>query len=272
MEKIIKIDGKQYTLTSDDNYLNYMGDNFEPCMVDLFKCLIQPEYVVADIGSNVGLTSILFSNLASKVYSFEPSPTTFTILKENLIRANTQNVEAVNLGLGAKNESLTITFSKDNRSGGFISNLIKPVTGHVTEDISILTLDNFLSSKSDRLDFIKIDVEGFEMNVIKWGIESIKKYHPIVALELNHFCLNILHRINVPDFLDYLRSIFPYLYAVDKDNMLIADLHIEDHSYHVMREHLMHFGFPNIVGGFDTKLSVTLSELELKARTEFSKK
>jgi FkbM family methyltransferase len=169
MKKNIKIGNEIYSVASDDNYLEAMGDDFEPHMVKLFNALIGPQDVVADIGANIGLTAILFSNLASKVYAFEPSASTYKILKDNLARTEVTNVEPVNLGMGHKAESLTITFAKDNRSGGYVSDKIRPEGGHMTEDIQIDTLDHFFSSTETAPNFIKIDVEGFEQNVIKGG-------------------------------------------------------------------------------------------------------
>ena len=265
MEKTIWIGENLYTLASDDAYLDTMGDKFEPHMVQLFKCLIKPNDVVADVGGNIGMTAILFSGLARKVYAFEPSPSTFAILKTNLSRAQTSNVEAVNLGLGERSEKLTITFAANNRSGGFISDKLS-LKNHVTEEVQIESLDHFFSRAADRPDFIKIDVEGYEGSVIRGAYDTIKAKRPLVTLELNHFCLNVLRRITVPDFLDFLRSVFPFLYAVDTDNTTIADLHDEEWSYRVMHEHLTRFRFPNLVGGFDPALTATLKELELSAR------
>ena len=261
MEKNIKIGDKIYSVTSDDNYLEAMGDNFEPHMVQLFRALIGPDDVVADIGANIGLTAILFSSLAHKVFAFEPSSSTYGILSNNLDRANVRNVEAINLGLGNKIESLTITFAKNNRSGGYVSDKIRPETGHVTEKIRIDTLDHYFSDKEVAPSFLKIDVEGFEQNVIKGGGGFLQKHKPTVVMEMNHFCLDVLQRITIPDFLDFMRATFPYLYAVDTDNSTIVDIHVPDQAYMVMHEHVVRHRFPNLVGGFDQGIKTKLDGL-----------
>ncbi len=74
-------------------------------MVELYRTLIGPDDVVVDIGANIGMTAILFSSLAHKVIAFEPSPSTYRILSENLSKAKVTNVETMNLGLGTKPES-----------------------------------------------------------------------------------------------------------------------------------------------------------------------
>jgi FkbM family methyltransferase len=269
-ERNILIDGKSYFLTSDDNYLDAMGADFEPHMVELLKSLIGPNEIILDIGANIGLTSILFSSLALKVYAFEPSPSTFRILQENLSRAKADKVHAVNIGCGAREEQMNITFSTNNRSGGFVSDKIQLKKDHITEQIQINSLDYFFSGHDERIAFIKIDVEGFEAEVIKGARALLEKFKPLVVLELNHYCLNILRRITVPDFFDFLRSVFPYLYAVDVDNTAICDLHDETQAFYVMLEHTNKFRFQNLVAGFDAIIFNKLKELEKTAKKRLS--
>lgn len=261
MERDIKIGEKYYSITTDDNYLDAMGSEFEPHMVELFRALIKPDDIVADIGANIGLTAILFSSLAKKVYAFEPSPSTYRLLSNNLQRAKINNVKVENLGLGHNEETLSITFAKNMRSGGFISDKIRPENGHVTEKIKIDTLDHYFEDKNEYPTFLKIDVEGFEQNVIKGGISSLQKYKPMAVMEMNHFCLDVLQRITLPDFLDFMRSTFPYLYAIDTDNATIIDLHVADKAYMVMHEHVVKHRFPNIVGGFEPTIKTKLDNL-----------
>jgi FkbM family methyltransferase len=261
LEKNVKINDKMYSIVSDDNYLDAVGENFEPHMVQLYRALVCKHDVVADIGANIGLTALLFSSLASKVFAFEPSPSTYKILETNLARAGVTNVEAVNIGLGDKTETKTITFSKNNRSGAYVSDKICPKRGHVTEKIKIDTLDNYFSAQKFRPTFLKIDVEGFEQNVIKGAKKILSETKPIVVMEMNHFCLNVLHRITLPDFLEFMCSTFPYLYAVDTDNKTIIELHDPDDCYFVMYEHVVRHRFPNLVGGFDSLLEEKVGHL-----------
>jgi FkbM family methyltransferase len=254
LEKKILIDEKQCVVSSDDLYLDHMGSSFEPHMVTLFKNIVLPTDVVVDVGANIGLTTILFSSLARKVISFEASPSTYAILCENINRNAINNAILVNIGLGDKTETTTITFAADNRSGGFVSDMVRPEGGHVTENIELRKLDDICCVFGEPLNFIKIDVEGFEGNVIKGGHDVINKFRPTVVLELNHWCLNAFRRITVPDFFDFLRSVFPVLYAVDSDNTSIMNLHNHDEAYYVMHEHIVKWRFLNIVAGFDEAL------------------
>jgi len=263
MEKKVRIDDAEYIVTSDDLYLENTGINFEPHMIAIIKKLITEGDVIADVGANIGLTSILFSHLGSKVISFEPSPSTYSILCENIRRNDLRNVTPVNIGLGDVESVTTLTFSANNRSSGFISDICRPETGHITENVKIMRLDDIWYGFADRLDFIKIDVEGFERNVIKGALNLLMQYKPIVVLELNHFCLNAFRRITIPEFFDFLRSIFPALYAVDVDNVSVKDLHVNDECYDVMCEHLVRFRYPTIVAGFDNRIKNKLLDHQI---------
>ena len=246
-----KIGDKTYRITSDDNYLEHIKGEFEPAMVTLFASLLRDGDCVLDVGANIGCTSLLFSQVASQVFSFEPSPTTFGLLQKNLAAGGAHNVVAANLGLGNSEGEFELTFAPDNRSGGFVSNLTTASSGHQVESIRIVAGDAYLRGAHIRhVDFIKIDVEGFERNVIEGLADTLERCKPVVVLELNHWCLNAFQRTSVPDFFDFLRGVFPFLYAVDCAD--VRNLHDPNDAYHVMYQHIAHnFRYPNLVGGFD---------------------
>ena len=277
-----KINGKSYGISSDDDYLDHVAGEFEPEMVSLFQSLLQPTDTVLDIGANIGCTSLLFGDLARQVYSFEPSPTTHRWLVENVQRAKLNNIEPLNLGLGKDAGTFELTFAPNNRSGGFVSNLISASEGHQVEQITIARGDDFMREHQiAKVDFIKIDVEGFEQSVIEGLAETIARDQPIVALELNHWCLNAFQRTSVPDFFDFLRGVFPYLYAVDMrytsnlrdrlhrellpsfyDKKDVRNLHNQDAAYHVMYRHILHgSSYPTLVGAFSPTQLTALSSL-----------
>lgn len=245
----IAIGDNTYEIASDDDYLTVLGTEFEPQTTALFRTLFEPAAVVLDIGANIGCTSLLFSQRARRVVAFEPSPSTFRYLKRNIDAANAGNVELHNLALGAESGVSSLTFAPSNRAGGFVSNQTTASAGHVTESITIERLDDIADRfRIDAVDFVKIDVEGFELDVLKGGRDTINRFEPVVALELNHWCLNALHRICVPDFLDYLCSVFPLLMAVDEANYL--DVHDVAERYIIMYHHINHFRYKNLVAAF----------------------
>lgn len=249
----VVIGNRRYIITSDDNdYLTHIGTEFEPHTSALLNTLFGPRSSVLDVGANIGCTSILFGARARRVISFEPSPTTFQFLRRNIEVAGLSNVELHNCALGSESRMSQLTFAASNRAGGFVSDKTTASAGHVTEAISIRRLDDIAGGLSlDALDLIKIDVEGFERSVLEGGRETLGRLMPVAALELNHWCLNAFQRISVPDFLDFLCSMFPVLVAVEGDKYL--DLRDAGERYIVMYRHILHFQYMNLVGAFSSE-------------------
>ncbi|MDL2356433.1 MAG: FkbM family methyltransferase, partial [Pseudomonadota bacterium] len=159
----VKIGARDCLIQSDDNYLDHIRGTFEPHMIDLFRSVADGSEVILDIGANIGCTAILFGDMARQVHAFEPSPTTYAYLRQNLQANGTGNVVTHNVGLGAEAATTTITFAPNNRSGGFVSDLTQADANHVSEQIAIRTVDDVVASLAlPAVDFIKIDVEGFE--------------------------------------------------------------------------------------------------------------
>ena len=245
----VAIGNRRFVIESDDEYLSQLGDRFEPQTVRLLSTLFTTGSVVLDIGANIGCTALLFAQRARRVIAFEPSPSTFDLLRRNVKRAAVGNVELRNHALGSRAERSQLTFAANNRAGGFVSAGTATSAGHVTEPISIVRLDDLAEALAlDRLDFVKIDVEGFEQSVLDGARDTIGRFEPVVALELNHWCLNALQRICVPDYLDYLCARFPLLMAVEEDRYL--DVHAPDERYIVMYHHINHFRYVNLVAAF----------------------
>jgi len=246
----VRIGGKLCKISSDDDYLEHIRGEFEPAMVRLFQCFADDGKVAFDIGANIGCTAVLFSDCFRQVHAFEPSPSTFAYLQRNVGRNAGANVALHNLGLGAEAGSSTITFAPNNRSGAFVSDREKANSDHRSEQIEISTLDQMAASlELQALDFIKIDVEGFEGHVLRGGQQTLQRFRPVVVLELNHWCLNAFQRTSVPEFFDQLRATFPLLYAVEGNEYL--DLHAPGESYAVMYHHILGLRFLNIVCAFD---------------------
>lgn len=246
----IRIGATTYALESDDNYLPKHEAGFEPAMVSLFLSLVPSWSNVLDIGANIGCTTLLFGQLAARVVSFEPSATTFGFLSRNVAISGMANIQLENYALGDVAGEAELTRAANNRAGGFVSTGIETSPGHIKEVIRVERLDDVVGGFGLRsIDFIKIDVEGFEKNVLEGARDTISRDLPIVVVELNHWCLNAFRRLTVPDYFDYLCALFPIALAVDDRRYL--DLHHPAQRYGVMFQHINHFRFPNIVCAFD---------------------
>lgn len=249
-EVAIKIGGRDYCIVSDDGYVDTVGPDFEPQMVKLFNAVIDRNGTTIDVGANIGLTTILFSALSKHVISFEASSTTCAYLRKNVDRAQLRNATIINIGLADTNGRSEITFAPNNRSGGFVSDKTKASVGHTVETIELRRLDDIQDELLlHDLRFMKLDVEGYEKFVLLGARNVVNHFKPSVVLELNHWCLNAFQRITVPDFFDFIMSIFPITLAVHQHTYL--DLRAAGDRYTALYRHIVQGEFCNVLCAFD---------------------
>lgn len=137
--------------------------------------------VIFDVGANVGkYISYLDKQIDANYlgFCFEPSKSTFELLKENT--KTLKNVQTINKGLGDQIEILTL-YSNDISNTQ--SSILKRDMSHWEKDynlvneenVEITTLDSFCEENNiDFIDFMKIDVEGYEMNMFRGASHFIK--------------------------------------------------------------------------------------------------
>ena len=145
---------------------------------------------VLDIGAHFGYFSLLFSHLvgeSGKVFAFEPTVSTFNILKRNTSAAG--NITALNLAIGCESGELTM---KDHgiKYSAFNSAAEEPRLKNVLNSreckfvkVKAIKMDDFLTRHAVRPNFIKIDTENFEEQVVSGLAETLKKDRPKIILE-----------------------------------------------------------------------------------------
>lgn len=126
-----------------------------------------------DVGAHVGFWAFDLAQQFTTVFAFEPAGPTFECLLKNTEEFD--NVKAFNLAVGDRPGKCEIQNDKQ-RPGNSGSNYIKPGAG----EIDIVTLDSF---GFDACDFLKVDVEGFELRVLEGARALIKRCRPVISLE-----------------------------------------------------------------------------------------
>nr|VFK20671.1 MAG: methyltransferase, FkbM family [Candidatus Kentron sp. LFY] len=178
-------------------YYNYGNQNSqckasgEEYFIEKILKTLDPK-VCIDVGANVGsYTSLILSACENtRIYSFEPLDAPFREL-EKLERHFGKRLIPINKGVGNKRETLPIHFSEKRTGWASFSEEIKNVsyvTNECRSDIEVTTLDHFFSNvgKTDRIDFIKIDTEGFEFEVLDGAREIISRFRPkAIQIEYN---------------------------------------------------------------------------------------
>lgn len=146
----------------------------------LLKNYLKQGDIIFDIGANIGNHSLFFSLVAKAkmVYAFEPVNDTYNILTQNIKLNGLQNtVKTFDIALGSSQSKAKVDHYSIQNIGG--TSIKEDAEG----DIQIDKLDNYCSM--EKVDFVKIDVEGFEINVIKGGLEFFHKYKPLILIEVS---------------------------------------------------------------------------------------
>lgn len=150
-----------------DNILDYEKDN-----IDLAISYCDKKRCAIDIGASYGIISNRLALNFNNVKSFEIVNDIRHCLKINISNFQLEHVTVYDCGLGEKEQLVAIEYAE----GKTTKTHVKQAPGNFL----IKPLDSFCF---ENVDFIKMDVEGFEAFVIAGAIETIKKYKPVILYE-----------------------------------------------------------------------------------------
>lgn len=139
--------------------------------------------VFVDVGANIGHHSLFASIYAREVHSFEPYHKVLSTFKDRIQENGVRNIFIHSVGLGSKNSVMPFFEPNDvnTGTGSFISNHSSSNLNK-GQELEIRVGDEILSAL-DRIDLIKIDVEGFEVEVLKGLLDTLKKFRPTLLIE-----------------------------------------------------------------------------------------
>ena len=198
--------GYVYLETGDYLYLPSMKDMNvfwklkEPYIPEeIIEKFSRPGNTVMDIGANIGEWTLRMANtvgVEGRVYSFEPIPLINKSLNKTLRINNLSQVTLCQLALGDQSGDLEFTIPIDSNDRAIHGesrlgteegnwNIYTEVKSTKNIKVKTSTLDQFSSERSiDRLDFVKIDVEGKELGILEGGQETFSRFTPALILEV----------------------------------------------------------------------------------------
>jgi len=175
---------------------------------------------IIDIGANIGYLSenALLSYPNAKVVCFEPVNTTFDQLKTNLAKYG-DRVYLKNLALSDENGTAEINITTSNganslaKQSDFHKNMNPTVREISKQTVSLKKLDDILNDlPSNHFEIVKIDVEGFEMNVLRGGVNFFKNCVDTVIIEVCFMRDTSIKQQSITEIFDFMRSSGFYLY------------------------------------------------------------
>lgn len=153
--------------------------------IRLFAQMVRLGDVVAEPGANIGSHTVWFSKSvgdSGKVIALEPARHTFQLLCANLVANDCLNVTALQQAMGEVPGFVDFNLLDPRKPWNFGGASLMRKWSEETERVQVATLDGL---ELPRLDFLKADVEGFELNVLRGGMETIQRDMPVIYIEIN---------------------------------------------------------------------------------------
>lgn len=149
--------------------------------------MLKPGNVFFDIGANIGLMSLLAAHkigVTGVAVAFEPVSATYEKLQKNIsLNPQCSNIQTVRAAVSDANGKQEIFITGPGRDAW---NSLVPAEGMQREIIETFRLDDLMNDEKLELphpDIIKIDVEGWEIHVLRGAAETLKKYKPVLLIE-----------------------------------------------------------------------------------------
>ncbi|MEA1872112.1 MAG: FkbM family methyltransferase [Chloroflexota bacterium] len=185
-------------------FKNFLKDNpHEAGEVKYLESIAKEGMHVIDIGANIGITTVAISKRIGrrgKLYSFEPTPEYFNILKDNVSSNGLENVEVYELAVTDK--AGRVPFYQKGLSSGIVFE-----EGAKKFEVSTTTIDRFLSEeKIGRIDLINMDCEGSELLALRGAKQTLSKNKVKIFCEIHHDFLKQLGQ-SVEDIVQYLQGL-----------------------------------------------------------------
>ena len=164
----------------------------------------RPNGVMFDIGANHGKYTIEMAKKAKIVYAFEPSPENITILREKTIHLPNVRIQEIALSnIKGKTKLMIVSNPGGHSIHASLSGKAWKHNLDNSVDVNVTTLDKFCQENNiDRVDGIKIDVEAHELEVLLGAKETLKKCHPLMAIEI-HQTVDLKAIVNILCDCDY---------------------------------------------------------------------
>jgi len=202
-----------------DNYIEWTllsVGTYEDEINKLIRISLKPGDNAIDIGANIGLQSIRMAQSVTKtghVYSFEPLAHLQNKFKRNIALNKFENVTLFPFALSDAADEITYSINENNWNQGTFS-LQHKNSGTTAQQITIKVADQLTEIQMlPHLELIKIDVEGFEFQVIKGLEKTIRKHKPRIIFEYDNNYWGVNGQ-NIGDCFEFLRGMNYDLYQI----------------------------------------------------------
>lgn len=182
---------------------------FEEGLTRIFLEYLKSGMIFLDVGAHFGYFTLLGSYLVGKagqVHSFEPTPSTFKVLKRNV--SGKTNIFLNNLAVFSEKKDISlndygVTYSAFNSIYGarLPQNVIRKLRAK-THNVEAISIDEYVNKKRIKPNFIKIDAESAEYDILIGMEKTMAKCYPIITIEVGDLGVDEVHKsVEIVSFL-----------------------------------------------------------------------
>lgn len=230
-ENLLKINGYEMkTLAYDEGISRELSVSkvHEPLCTQIILNEVNNGDVCLDIGANIGYYALLENKLVGekgKVIAIEPSPRNYNLLKENLKLQFQNNTDTFNFATGIQDGIVDFIITKESNWCK-----VKEKNSQVKKtdkliSVTIKNTDNFLEKNNyTKIDFIRMDVEGYEINILKGLVKTLEKFHPKMMIEVHY---NFLKKDGILELIKFLKKYnYSIMYYIPRilDNPFVGNM------------------------------------------------
>ena len=223
--------GKSFSLRGSEadagivGELERSGGLYQRDLTALLRRWLPSDAVVVDGGAHIGVISLLLAGLcpAGQVHAFEPVPETLGHLEHNLAVNGVTNVTVERLALYREDGEITLAVDESYPGGSHI--------GEGKCRVATARLDTWARARNlERLDLLKLDVEGAEPAVLDGAEETLRRFQPMTVVECNPVALPRLNGTGYRELLHRLQGLFPVVALIGSGGAVVplaGDRHLE---------------------------------------------
>ena len=225
--RTVDLFGRAYLVAGvadDQNYLAGLGEHgSEETLHRVCSEFVADDGLVVDVGANIGITTLIAAGRTPRrtVYSIEAGPDVYARLAENIAANHLTSVHAYQFAVGS--QAGTVAFTEFSAYGHVTVGDEHNARGsHIA--VTMRTLDEFIETEQiTSVDLVKIDVEGFERNVLEGYITAEERDRPLFYVEFNSWALSAFGRINPMEILEYVIDRFTDVRYFDGADLVRLD-------------------------------------------------
>ncbi|MFZ0545858.1 MAG: FkbM family methyltransferase [Candidatus Promineifilaceae bacterium] len=206
--QLIKLENFNIYIRKNDFFIGAVianTQNYEPYVTNEVQRLLQPGMVFIDVGANIGYFTLLAAALVGptgKVYAFEPNPDNCRMIEMSIEANGFENIQLFPYAVAEARQSFNLDVGGANSNGRIIDFSPEAVPGQGTPMlIEAVTLDETLADL-ERVDLIKLDIEGAEPRAWQGMQQIIGRFRPILVFEFSPELIRVTSHSLADSFLD----------------------------------------------------------------------